>query len=138
MSTNDEKALTCAYLPLRIAFGLVPILAGLDKFANLLTDWSAYLAPAAARLLPVSPDVFFGFVGIVEIAVGILVWTRFVRLGAFAAMGWLFLIAINLIAAGDLDIAVRDLVLAVAAFVLAQLAGVQARRGAGAARTAAS
>ena len=35
-----------AYLILRTGFVVAPILFGLDKFTNLLTDWTAYLAPA--------------------------------------------------------------------------------------------
>ena len=125
MKARTTTAVSSAYLPLRVAFGLVPILAGLDKFLNVLTDWSSYIAPFAERLLPLSPGVFLGIVGVVEIAVGILVWTRFVRIGAYAAAGWLALIALNLVAAGFLDIAVRDLVLAVAAFSLARLSEVK-------------
>jgi uncharacterized membrane protein YphA (DoxX/SURF4 family) len=118
----DRNAVHSAYVPLRIVFGLVPILAGLDKFANVLADWKTYIAPWAAQHLPMSPSVFLGVVGVVEIAVGILVWTRFVRVGAYAAAAWLGLVAINLLMAGFRDVAVRDLVLAVAAFVLAHLA----------------
>lgn len=125
MNTDADKnaAIQSAYVPLRVVFGLVPILAGLDKFANVLADWKSYIAPWAEPLLPVSPSVFLGIVGVIEIAVGVLVWTRFVRIGAFAAAAWLSLVAINLLLAGYRDIAVRDLVLAVAAFSLARLAG---------------
>jgi hypothetical protein len=124
MSIEQDRnhAVHSAYVPLRVVFGLVPILAGLDKFANVLADWKAYIAPWAAQHLPVSASVFLGIVGVVEIAVGVLVWTRFVRLGAYVAAGWLTLVAINLLMAGFRDVAVRDLVLAVAAFALAHLA----------------
>ena len=127
MKTNADRnvAIYSAYMPLRIAFGLVPIVAGLDKFMNNLADWQAYIAPWAERLLPLSPKVFLGIVGVIEIAVGVLVWTRFVRIGAYAAAGWLGLVAINLVLAGFRDIAVRDVVLAVAAFALARLADAQ-------------
>ncbi len=128
MKTNTDRnfAVYSAYVPLRIAFGLVPILAGLDKFVNNLADWKSYIAPWAERLLPVSPGVFLGIVGVIEIAVGVLVWTRFVRLGAYAAAAWLSLVAINLVTAGFPDIAVRDLVLAIAAFALGRLAEAEA------------
>jgi uncharacterized membrane protein YphA (DoxX/SURF4 family) len=121
MDAKRNAAVHSAYVPLRIVFGLVPILAGLDKFANVLADWKSYIAPWAEQLLPVSPSVFLAIVGVVEIAVGVLVWTRFVRVGAFAAAAWLTLVAINLLMAGFKDIAVRDLVLAVAAFSLGRL-----------------
>jgi uncharacterized membrane protein YphA (DoxX/SURF4 family) len=127
MKTDADRnvAVYSAYVPLRIVFGLVPILAGLDKFMNNLTDWKAYIAPWAEPLLPVSAGVFLGIVGVIEIAVGVLVWTRFVRFGAYAASAWLSLVAINLLTAGFRDIAVRDMVLAVAAFALGRLAEAQ-------------
>jgi hypothetical protein len=39
------------YRPLWLTYGLVPLLAGLDKFFGLLADWSAYTLArlAAAR-----------------------------------------------------------------------------------------
>jgi len=123
MNTDSDRiaALQSAYVPLRVVFGLVPILAGLDKFTNVLADWKSYIAPWAEHMLPVSAGTLMAIIGVVEIAVGVLVWTRFVRVGAFAAAGWLTLVAINLLMAGFKDIAVRDLVLAVAAFSLARL-----------------
>lgn len=108
-------------IALRISFGLVPLLAGLDKFAYLLTDWSAYVGPVARSLLPVDPVTFLYAVGLVEILVGLAVLTRWTVIGSYAAAGWLSVIAINLVVAGFFDIAVRDAVLAVAAFTLARL-----------------
>lgn len=109
------------YIPLRITYGLVPLLAGLDKFVGFLADWAGYLSPTVAALLPVSPAVFMGVVGVVEMAVGVMVLTRWPRLGALLAMGWLVLIAVNLVIAGFLDVAVRDLAMAVGAWALVQL-----------------
>src|SRR5690606_27872704 len=110
------------YWPLRITYGAIPLLAGLDKFVGLLADWEAYLHPALARLLPVAPETFMGIVGVVEIAVGLAVLTRATRLGAWLAAGWLVAIALQLAAAGILDVAVRDLAMAVGAYSLARLA----------------
>ncbi len=110
-----------ARIALRVSFGLVPLLAGLDKFTYLLTDWSAYVGPVARSLLPVEPQTFLYAVGIVEILVGLAVLTRWTVIGSYAAAGWLTLIAVNLVVAGFFDIAVRDVVLAVAAFTLARL-----------------
>ena len=59
------------YWPLRVAYGLVPLLAGLDKFAGLLADWGHYVSPAAASLLPVSVPTFLHIVGVVEVLVGL-------------------------------------------------------------------
>lgn len=120
--TRSEAAAESIYLPLRLTYGLVPLLAGLDKFFNLLADWPSYLSPGIAGLLPVTPQAFMYVVGVVEIAVGLMVLTRWTRLGAWIAMAWLALIAVNLLTMGVLDIAVRDLALAVGAYSLARLA----------------
>ena len=108
-------------IALRVSFGLLPLLAGLDKFTYFLADWSAYVGPVARSLLPVSPQTFLYVVGIVEILVGLAVLTRWAVIGSYAAAGWLTLVAVNLVLAGFFDIAVRDVVLAVAAFTLARL-----------------
>jgi hypothetical protein len=85
---------------MRIAVGLMATLAGLDKFFNILADWSGYVSPAAAQLLPLSTDVFMGIVGVVEIAVGIGILTAVPVLGAYVASAWLLLVAVNLVIAG--------------------------------------
>jgi uncharacterized membrane protein YphA (DoxX/SURF4 family) len=125
MTLADDNSI---YQPLRLAYGLVPLLAGLDKFFGLLADWEAYLSPTLVSLLPVGPGAFMAVVGVVEIAVGVMVLTRWARLGAYLAMGWLVLIAINLLLAGFIDVAVRDLAMAVGAYTLARLS--EARHGA--------
>lgn len=110
------------YWPLRLTYGLVPLLAGLDKFVGLLADWESYLAPWVADLLPVSPGTFMAIVGIIEIVAGLAVLTRFTRLGAYVVAAWLVLIALQLVTAGIYDVAVRDLVMAVGAWTLAKVA----------------
>ncbi|HKH49141.1 MAG TPA: DoxX family membrane protein [Thermoanaerobaculia bacterium] len=110
------------YRPLWLTYGLVPLLAGLDKFFNLLTDWPKYLSPWVAGLLPVSAQTFIYAVGVIEIVVGLMVLTRWTRLGAWIATAWLVLIAVNLVTLGLFDIAVRDLAMAVGASTLARLA----------------
>lgn len=112
-----------AYWALRLVFGIVPIVAGLDKFTNLLADWQGYLSPLAARLLPVSPATFMGIVGVVEIAVGAGILAGHARVFGLVAAGWLLAISLNLLSSGRfLDVAARDVALAVAAFALARLA----------------
>jgi hypothetical protein len=106
---------------LRYTFGLVPIIAGLDKFTNLLTDWAAYLNPLVTNIIPISAHTFMLIVGIVEIIAGIIVLSK-PEVGAFIVAAWLLLIALNLITSGKyLDVAVRDLVMAISAFVLGRL-----------------
>jgi hypothetical protein len=121
-TTQPNLNLESLYRPLWLTYGLVPLLAGLDKFLNLLTDWPKYLSPAVAGLLPVSAETFMYAVGIIEIAVGLMVLTRWTRLGAWIAAAWLVLIAVNLVTLGMFDIAVRDLAMAVGAYTLARLA----------------
>ena len=106
---------------MRITYGVVPIVAGLDKFTNLLTDWKNYIAPSVASMLPFSASTFMSIVGVVEIIAGIIVFAR-PRVGGYIVMVWLILIALNLIISGHYyDVAVRDLVMAVGAFSLARL-----------------
>lgn len=106
---------------LKYTFGLVPIVAGLDKFANLLTDWSHYISEGLAGIIPFAPSTFMMIVGVVEIIAGILVLTK-TRLGGYIVSLWLLAIALTLIFSGsNLDVAVRDIVMAIAAFCLAKL-----------------
>src|SRR5215218_1081761 len=118
--TNDN--LSSIYIPLRLTYGLVPLVAGADKFFNLLTDWSKYLPEQVASMLPVSPATFMLIVGVIEIVAGIAVLTKFTRLGAYVVMAWLLLIAANLVIGRYYDIAVRDVVMAIGAFTLGQVA----------------
>ncbi len=120
------ERLKCSWYALRITYGVVPLAAGLDKFFNLLTDWSHYLSPLALRMLPISAPAFMRIVGVVEIIAGLLVLTRCTRIGAYVVSAWLVLIAVNLVATGIyFDVAVRDVALAVGAFTLARLTEVR-------------
>ena len=106
---------------LRVTFGIVPIVAGLDKFTNLLTHWSDYLGNNKS-MVPMDPETFMKIVGVIEIIAGIIVFARTV-IGAYIVMIWLICIAIQLLVGGHyFDVAVRDLVMAVGAYTLAQLA----------------
>ena len=103
---------------LKLTYGLVPVVAGLDKFTNLLVDWKQYLAPAVTDVLPLSAGVFMSIVGIIEIAAGLLVLAK-PRIGSIVVSLWLVCIAINLLLTGNYyDVAVRDLVMAIGAFSL--------------------
>lgn len=124
---NEQRVIDTSWWTLRIAFGLVPLLAGLDKFFNLLTDWTRYIAPAFAGILPMSPQHFMYLVGIIEIVAGLAVLlTPFTKVFGYVVAGWLTCIAINLVAARFFDVAVRDLVMAVGAVTLARLTDVVA------------
>ena len=112
-----------AFLLLRVAFAVAPILFGLDKFAEVLTDdWARYLAPEFDELIPGSADDAMLMVGGVEILAGLLVALR-PRVGAPLVAAWLGGIIVSLLLAGGHgDIALRDFGLMLAAITLARLA----------------
>ncbi len=118
-----DTALDKPWWSMRLTYGLVPIVAGLDKFTNLLTDWTQYLNPLATKVIPVSKSNFMRGVGIVEVVAGALVLNRrTTRLGAYDVGGWLGAIALNLITKrSHYDVAVRDLVMGLGAITLAKL-----------------
>jgi hypothetical protein len=111
-----------AYLILRTGFVVAPILFGLDKFTNLLTDWTTYLAPAVDRLVPGSATTAMVAVGVIEIVAGLVVAVR-PRFGGYLVAAWLAGIIVNLLLLGDrYDVALRDFGLLLAALALARLA----------------
>jgi uncharacterized membrane protein YphA (DoxX/SURF4 family) len=117
---ENQKLHICWFL-LKITYGIVPIVAGLDKFTNILAYWPQYLHPSITHALPLSALTVSYIVGIIEIIAGILVLT-YTRIGAYIVASWLICISINLLAMGKyLDVAVRDIVMAVGALVLAWL-----------------
>jgi hypothetical protein len=119
-----------AFLILRTAFTLAPILFGLDKFFNVMVDWPAYLAPWLDRLVPGTAQEFMYVVGVIEIVAGIVVAIR-PALGGYLVAAWLGGIIVNLLTVDPTrfyDIALRDFGLALAALALARLATGVARR----------
>ncbi|MEO9258138.1 MAG: hypothetical protein ABI207_07140 [Crocinitomicaceae bacterium] len=106
---------------LKYTFGIVPIVAGLDKFTDILTNWDLYLHPALAESLPFSAHAFMMVVGIIEIIAGVAVLMK-PFLGGMVVAAWLTLIALTLLASGNyLDVAVRDLVMGIGAFSMAKI-----------------
>lgn len=121
-----DARLNIAWWALRVGLGGAAIIAGADKFFNLLTDWTMYLSPIALKIVPVSAATFMHAVGVIEILAGITVLSRWTRLGSYVVMAWLLSIAVNLLTTGMFfDLAVRDTEMAIAAFVLAQLTAVR-------------
>src|SRR5206468_12449158 len=107
-----SRQLNAAYWALRVALGLGPLLAGADKFTNILVNWEKYLSPAAVRILPVDATTFMHGVGVIEIVVGLAILFGATRVFGYIAMLWLFAIAANLVSSGAYyDIAVRDILL---------------------------
>ncbi len=117
---NTQKKI---YTILKYVFIVVPIVAGLDKFTNILTDWSQYLNPILTNILPMNADSFMMLVGIIEIFAGILVAIR-TRIGSLVVSIWLALIALSLITNFSyIDVAVRDLVMSISAYILYLISG---------------
>lgn len=113
---------------LKYTFVLLPIAAGLDKFTNILTNWSHYVSKDIAAMLPFEPSTFMMIVGVIEIVAGILVLLK-TKIGAYVVSAWLVGIALSLIFSWTyLDVAVRDLVMAISAFSLAKLSGNNLRK----------
>src|SRR5437868_454715 len=83
-----------AYLVLHIGFTVLPILAGLDKFFHLLTDWDMYLTPLVPRMFQFSGHTLMLIVGVIEIVAGLIVAIR-PRIGAYVVMLWLWGIIVN-------------------------------------------
>jgi hypothetical protein len=110
------------FLVLRIGFTALPILFGLDKFANVLTDWTKYLAPQIDSIVPGTAHQAMLAVGVVEIVAGLVV-AVLPRFGGPLVAVWLAGIILNLILIGGYgDVALRDFGLLVAALGLTRLA----------------
>lgn len=125
ISNKSARIITQAWLFLKYTYGLLFVVAGADKFFNLVTHWQQYASPVVTKLFPVPLTTFMISVGIIEIIIGLLILTKHTRLGAYLAMTWLLLIVINLVSMGTFfDIAVRDIVMAIGAYILAQLTDV--------------
>ena len=114
-----------AYQMLHWGFTALPVIAGLDKFANLMTRWDDYLAPQVSSFIqsntPITPHQFMLGVGAVEVLAGLLVAIR-PRIGGVVVGLWLMGIVANLLLGMHyFDVALRDFGLMVGAFALAKL-----------------
>jgi hypothetical protein len=119
---NESDVVHSSHTLLKYAYGLVPIIAGADKFTNLIVSWEEYLNPAIPQLLHMTPHAFMLVVGVIEIVAGLLVFAK-PRLGGFIVMAWLLGISLQLVLWGrHFDIAIRDAVMAVGALTMARLA----------------
>lgn len=115
-ATGSSKA----YQVLHLGFTVAPILFGLDKFFNLMTDWTDYLPGLVTDA--VSGSTVMAIVGVIEIAAGIGVWLR-PKIFAWVVAAWLGVIIVTLaIAGGFWDIALRDFGLLLGAVALGYLA----------------
>jgi hypothetical protein len=128
LEAASHPAVHQAFMLLRTVFTVAPILFGLDKFVEVLTDnWEGYLAPEINDLIPGSAHQAMLIVGAVEIAAGILV-AVLPRIGAYVVAAWLAGIIVNLLLLGEYyDVALRDFGLLVGALALARLAAAPRR-----------
>jgi hypothetical protein len=107
-----------------LAFTVAPIVFGLDKFFDVLTDWGQYLAPFFVDNSPFDRHGTMVVVGVIEVVAGLVVLVR-PRIGGYVVAAWLAGIIVNLLLLGDFyDIAFRDFGLLLGALALARLATV--------------
>ncbi len=110
-----------AYWVLRVAFTIVPVIAGIDQFTDKLANWDMYLAPLATQILPLPAHTLMMIAGAAEIVAGFAVAFA-PRIGGWIVAIWFWLIVINLlVAAGFYDNALRDFGLSLGAVALARL-----------------
>jgi hypothetical protein len=121
-----DRRLNAAWWALRIGLGVGPIITGIDKYFNKLTDWGMYLSPLATKIVPISTPTFMHIVGAVEIIAGLIVLSRWTKIGSYIVLLWLLGIAVNLLTTGMFyDLAMRDVEIAIGAFTLSQLTAVR-------------
>ena len=119
---NLNQAIRPTFNLMKYTFVVVPIVAGLDKFTNILVDWEKYIHPGILKMLPFSGHTFMMIVGVIEIVAGIIVWKK-PEIGGYIVAAWLTSIALTLLASFNyMDVAVRDLVMAISAFSMARIA----------------
>jgi uncharacterized membrane protein YphA (DoxX/SURF4 family) len=119
---SRRSASAWAFMLLRSAFTVAPIVFGVDKFFNLLTDWTQYLAPWIDGIVPGDAQFAMWGIGVVEIAAGLLVAIA-PRWGGLVVAAWLLGIIGNLLTLpGYFDVALRDVGLLAGALALALLA----------------
>lgn len=125
-SANTPTILKQTFQLLHYTFVIVPIVAGADKFFNLLTDWGNYVNPTLAGILPFPVPAFMMIAGVIEIIAGVIVWKK-PEIGGYIVSAWLSLIALTLLAGfHHVDVAVRDVVMALSAWSMARISKILA------------
>src|SRR5918993_58532 len=125
LSPSTETRVTSparqAYRILHLGFTVAPILAGLDKFFNLLVDWEKYLPPFVNNMTGGHGNELMLAVGVIEIVAGLGVWFK-PKVFAYVVSIWLLLVVLNLLMIpGYFDVALRDFGLSLGALALARL-----------------
>lgn len=120
-SITEARPSYQAFQILRLGFTVAPIVAGLDKFFQLLVNWDQYLPAFVNNLTGGHGHELMLAVGVIEIVAGLGVAFK-PRLFAYVVAAWLLLIVVNLLMIpGYFDVALRDFGLALGAFALARL-----------------
>jgi hypothetical protein len=111
-----------ALVLLQITYVVAPIVAGMDKFFDVLVNWDAYLWPRVTQIVHIGPHLFMQIVGVIEMVAGVIVAIS-PRVGGWIVGLWLWGIVANLLLCDRYyDIALRDFGLSLGAFALARLA----------------
>lgn len=119
ISMSTYRKLVHVWQMLRFTYGLLFLVIGVDKFFNLIVEWSKYVSPLILEIVPPDLPPLLMIVGIIEISIGLLIFSKATRLGACAAATFLALVVVNLLSMGTyLDIAARDAVMAIGALAL--------------------
>jgi len=123
---TKRTKLDAIYMVLKYAYGLAAIVIGLDKFFGYIVDWKMYVGQFVIQIAPIGVTHLLYAIGTIEIVVGLLILSKFTRLGAYLVMTWFLVVVVNLLIMGQfMDIVLRDLLLAVGAWALAQLAEIK-------------
>ena len=118
----NEKRVNLSWHLLKITYGLLFIVAGIDKFFNLIVDWSKYVNLSVLSIIPLELKMLLLLVGLGEIALGILIlFPKWTQKAACMSSLWLGIIALNLFSLKYYDIAIRDIVMAIGALALSIL-----------------
>ena len=118
---ENNKLISQAFMALQSGLVAVALIAGMDKFVDLLTDWSAYVAPTLPRLLGISSQAVAYGAGVVEIliAMGIAIWPR---VFSNILLVWMGVLVLNLLLTGQhYDLVLQDFGLAAAAYAFSRL-----------------
>ncbi len=123
MNKATSKHVVSAFVIMKFTYGIMALIAGLDKFFGLITDWVRFISPLVSRFTPIPATTLLYFVGITEIIIGLLILSRNTRLGAYLMPLWCFILTFNYLSFGIFfDNAGRSFVLGMSALALGCLA----------------
>ena len=123
MNEATSKHVVSAFVILKFTYGIMALIAGLDKFFGLIADWVRFISPLVSRFTPIPATTILYIAGITEIIIGLLILSRNTRLGAYLMALWCFVLTFNYISFGIFfDNAGKSFVLGMSALALGCLA----------------